>query len=108
MHTSRLLRRAAAAFATFATFATGAAIAHPGHPAPGGPLDHVHASSVAADPLLGMVTAGAVSVAVLLLGRRAFAAPLPGWRGVALGAVQGLAMAGVALGVAGVAMLLAH
>jgi hypothetical protein len=47
-------------------------------------------------------------VAVLLLGRRAFAAPLPGWRGVALGAVQGLAMAGVALGAAGVALLLAR
>ena len=92
MNAFRLVRRAAAAATALAA---GAAAAHPGHPAPGGPLDHVHASSVAADPLLGMVTAGAVSVAVLLLGRRAFAAPLPGWRGVALGA-------------AGVALLLAR
>lgn len=105
MNTSRLLRRVTAAATAFAA---GAAVAHPGHPAVGGPLDHVHAATASADPLLGMVTAGAVSVAVLLLGRRAFATPRPGWRGVALGAVQGLAMAGVALGVAGAAMLLAH
>lgn len=105
MNPSHFVRRAAAAAAAFAA---GAAIAHPGHPAVGGPLDHVHAATASADPLLGMVAAGAVSVAVLLLGRRAFAAALPGWRGVALGAVQGLAMAGVALGVAGAAMLLAR
>lgn len=105
MNTARLLRRASAAATTFAA---GAAIAHPGHPAVGGPLDHVHAASASADPLLGMVAAGAVSVAVLLLGRRAFASPQPGWRGVALGAVQGLALAGAALGVAGVALLFAH
>jgi hypothetical protein len=105
MNTSRLVRRAAAAATALAA---GAAIAHPGHPAVGGPLDHVHTSSVAADPLLGLVTAGAVSVLVLVLGRRRFATPQRGWRGVALGAVQGLAMAGVALGVAGAALLLAR
>jgi hypothetical protein len=105
MNTFRLVRRAAA---VLAGVATGAALAHPGHPAAGGPLDHVHAATASADPLLGMVAAGAVSALVLLLGRRRVAAPRPGWRGVALGAVQGLALAGVALGTAGLAMLLAR
>ena len=49
MNTSRLLGRTAAALVGIAA---GAAIAHPGHPAVGGPLDHVHESAAAADPLL--------------------------------------------------------
>jgi urease accessory protein len=97
--------RAATALSTL--LATGAALAHPGHPAVGGPLDHVHVAA-GAEPLLAMVAAGAVSALVLTLGRRVAAAELAGWRGAVFGAVRGLAFTGLAVGAAGLAMLLAR
>lgn len=106
MNTTSIARRTAAALATLGTLlATTAAVAHPGHPAVGGPLDHVHADADGTQTA-ALVAAGLVSALVLAAGRRWFGEPPRGWRGVAVGAVQGLAMAGVALGVAGAALWL--
>lgn len=100
MNTSSIARRSAA---LLLALAAGAAGAHPGHPAVGGPLDHVHADADGSHTA-ALVAAGLVSVLVLAAGRRLFGDAPRGWRGVLVGAVQGLAIAGVALGVAGAAL----